>query len=139
MGKDLITSNLIRKRAYLAGEIEAGQRRLRQQKSQLYTIDRMLRLLDAGINPNTIKAIRPWQHVEGFRHGDQTRLVLTVLRQSKVPLLAREITEAIAAHKGVEITSDLRSRVRATVTRLTGEGRLQKSGKPRTVRWTLPG
>jgi len=138
MGKDLIISNLRRKRAYLAGEIEAGKRKLRRLKSEMYTFDRMLMLIDAGRAPSEIKGIQPHFRMPGFRQGEQTRLVLTVLGAADGPLLAREVIQAVADRKGITACPELAWRVRATLMRLTREGRIERVGKPRTLRWTLP-
>ena len=137
MGNDLILGNLRRKRAYLGGEIEAGKQALRRKKGQLYVIDRMLRLLDAGADPNTIKGIRPHNYLEGLRQGDQTRLCFEALRDAAEPLTMPELALAVSQRKGIANSPELRSRLRGTLGRLTREGRLRKVGKPRTIKWAL--
>jgi hypothetical protein len=97
----------------------------------------MLRLLDAGVDPNTIKGIRPHNYLEGLRQGDQTRLVFEALRDAVEPLAMPELARVISQRKGIPNSPELRSRLRGTVGRLTKEGRLRKVGKPRSVRWAL--
>jgi hypothetical protein len=138
MGDIILLQNMTRKRAYLKGEIDARERQLGLLWDDLETVDRMICLVNAGTDPNAIKGIRPHMTMPGFRQGELTRLIFSVLRQANAPLLVHEIAERVAARKDVEISSDLRTRVRGCVGRLTREGRLQKIGKPRTVRWTLP-
>lgn len=138
MGDIILLQNLRRKRAYLQGEIEAKECQLGCLRDDLETIDRMIRLIDAGTDPNTIKGIRPHSYLEGLRQGDQTRLCFEVLREAAQPLTMPELALAVAQHKGIPNSPELRSRLRGTVERLTGEGRLKKVGKPRTTRWTLP-
>jgi hypothetical protein len=138
MPDTLLLSTLRRKRAYLQGEIEAKECQVGCLRDDLETIDRMIRLVDAGTDPNSIKGIRPAQRLEGFKQGDQTRLIFTILRKSGQPMSPRELAEAIAAHKGMPLIPELVSRVRSTVGRLTGKGRLTKVGMRRSLKWGLP-
>lgn len=138
MGDIILLQNLRRKRAYLQGQIEAKECQLDCLRDDLETIDRMLTMLDAGTRPSAIKGIRPHQRLETFKQGDQTRLIFEALRESAEPMTIGELAEVIAQRKGISNTAELRSRIRGTVGRLTGEGRLKKVGKPRTTRWTLP-
>src|ERR1700678_3266547 len=100
MGESFILPALQRKRAYLQGEIEAKECQLGCLRDDLETIDRMLRLIDSGTNPSTIKGIRPHRYMEAFNQGDQTRLIFEVLRDSVEPMSAREMAQAIAHRKG---------------------------------------
>jgi hypothetical protein len=138
MGDLILLQNLKRKRAYHQGEVEARECQLGCLRDDLETIDRMIRLIDAGTDPMSIKGIRPHQRLAAFKQGDQTRLCFEALRDSGEPMTVGELAGAIAQRKGVANTSELRSRIRGTIGRLTGEGRLRKVGKPRTTRWTLP-
>lgn len=139
MGDVNLLHTLRRKRAYLQGEIEAKECQLGCLRDDLETIDRMIRLIDAGTDPRTIKGIRPHQRLEGFKQGDQTKLILTVLRESGEPMSAREIADAIAVRKGMPVIPELVSRVRATMGRVTREGRLRRHGKQRSLKWSLVG
>src|ERR1700679_1465901 len=101
MSDTILLQNLRRKRAILQGQIEAGARQLRLLRGDLETVDRMIRLVDAGIDPNTIKGIRPCQRLEGFKQGDQTRLIFEALRDAGSPLTMPEMAQAIGQRKGM--------------------------------------
>lgn len=133
----LITNNLTRRRAYLTGEIEQTQRKLKQLRSERYTIDKMLRLVDANINPNAIPGIRRHCRIDGFRQGEITRLCLGALRQAEAPISAAAIAGHIAKAKGVEVTNDILARVRSAMLRLVREGRVVRSGVHRGRLWAL--
>ena len=134
----ILLQNLRRKRAYLQGEIDAKETQLGCLRDDLETIDRMIRLVDAGTDPSTIRGIRSLQRLEGFKQGDQTRLIFETLRDAREPLPMPELAEAIGQKKGLSDSPELRSRLRTTLGRLVKEGRIRKVGKPRMTRWTLP-
>lgn len=138
MGDVILLQNLRRKRAYLQGEIDAKECQLGCLRDDLETIDRMLRLLDAGTDPNSIKGIRSHQRMEQFKQGDQTRLIFETLREAPEPLTMPELAETIGQRKGMGDCPELRSRLRSTLGRLVKDGRLRKVGRPRNVRWALP-
>lgn len=138
MADIILLQNLRRKRAYLQGEIEAKECQLGCLRDDRETIDRMLRLLDAGSDPSSIKGVRRYLRLESFDQGDMTRLAFEALRDATGPLAMPELAHAVGQRKGRGDTSELRSRLRSTLGRLVKEGRLRKLGKPRAVRWTLP-
>jgi hypothetical protein len=138
MADTLLLHTLRRKRAYLQGEIEAKECQLGCLRDDLETIDRMIRLVDAGTDPNTIKGIRPAQRLEGFKQGDHTKLCFAILREAGEPLTAPQIARQVAERKSVAFGAELVIRVRANVMRLAREGRLQKSGVRRALKWGLP-
>jgi len=138
MGDTFIVSGLVRKRAHLAGEIEAVRQRLGRLREDLKTIDGMIRLIGTSGDPSLIRRIRPYQILGEFRYGEQTRLCLSILRTSAEPMSARQIAERITEQKGFPLETWFVVRVRSTVMRLTREGQLRKVGKRRSMKWTLP-
>ena len=56
MATDFTVTALVRKRAELAGEIEAGLARVSRQRAELVHLDAVIRLLDPAAEP---EAIRP--------------------------------------------------------------------------------
>lgn len=137
MGEPHIISNLTKRRAYLAGEITHVRRKLKQLRSEQYTVDKMLRLLDAGINPERIKGIHRHYRMDGFRHGEITRLTFVALRGSAEPMSADLIADRIAATKGVERSTTLLRKVRQNLVRLGREGQITRSGAHRARLWML--
>jgi hypothetical protein len=137
MGEPHIISNLTKRRAYLAGEITHVRRKLKQLRSERYTVDKMLRLLDAGINPDQIKGIHRHYRMDGFRHGEITRLTFVALRGATEPMSADLIADRIATTKGVERSSALLRKVRQNLVRLGREGKIIRSGVHRGRLWEL--
>jgi hypothetical protein len=137
MSDTLLLSSLMRKRAYLAGEIEQAQRIVRKKQSDLKAIDRMLRLLDEGIKPGEIKGIRRHRRMESFRQGELTRLTFEILRVAQNPLTAKQIAMEAANRKKLALSADLLGRLRHNLYRLAREGKVRTVGPRRAFRWTL--
>lgn len=133
----VVISNLARHRAYLAGEVSVAAQKLKALRIELATIDGALRLLDSGINPNAIKGIQRHYRLNGFKHGEMTRLVFSALRKADAPVSATAVAEGIASIKHLDLTNDLIQRVRLTMIRLASEGRVVRSGVHRGRLWAL--
>jgi hypothetical protein len=120
------------KRARLAGEIEAVERKLTKQREELAALDATLRLLHPGVDPGHITSIRPiWRGIY-FRHGERVRLCLEALRDAGTPLRAPSIAEYVMRAKGMDVSD---RRLRATIVGFMGAilGRLAKRGLVRRV------
>jgi hypothetical protein len=65
---------LRRKRAHIAGEREAAERRIVPLRATLAQLDAVIRLFEPAGNPEMIPSIRPSRRNLFFRHGEQTRL-----------------------------------------------------------------
>ena len=91
---DYMVTGLVAKRAELAGEITATHERLRELVRQLEHIDGTLRIVAPDMEVEAIrpKAFRPPD--DWSKRGQMSRLVLSILRQSKEPLTSREIAAA---------------------------------------------
>lgn len=85
MENDNLVSGLIRKRAEIAGQIEAAQEALRSLVIDLDNLDATLRLFRPDIDLAEVKAkpLLPRHHA--FR-GEVSRIILEALRQSPKPL-----------------------------------------------------
>src|ERR1019366_5046922 len=125
MADTLLLHTLKRKRAYLQGEIEAKECQIGCLRDDLETIDRMIRLIDAGTDPKTIKGIRPAQRLEGFRQGDHTKLCFAILQKAGEPLSASQIAQHVAERKSVAFSADPVIRVRANA---AGQGGAAQEG-----------
>lgn len=100
MTNEHVLSGLIKKRAELAGEIEAAQTRLRMLIIDLDNIDAAIRIFDPEIDLAEIKAkpLPPRNHA--FK-GEVSRIVFQVLRQTKAPMTAQEIAQHVMAGRGL--------------------------------------
>lgn len=88
---DYVITGLVKRRATLAGEIEALHERLRILLADLENLDATIVQFDANYKVETIKpkAFRPpedWSH-----HGQMSRMVLSILRQAAEPMTTRDI------------------------------------------------
>lgn len=88
---DYVVSGLVKRRAELAGKIEAMHEELRKMLADLETLDHALSIFDPSIPAETIKpkAFRPpsdWSN-----YGQMTRVVLNILRSSSEPLTTRDV------------------------------------------------
>ncbi len=88
---DYMVTGLVAKRAKIAGELERTHERLRELVSQLESLDNTLRIVAPDMEVEAIrpKAFRPPD--DWSKRGQMSRLVLSILRQSKEPLTSREI------------------------------------------------
>lgn len=88
---DYVLTGLVKRRAALAGEIEATHEKLRKMVADLEVIDAAIVQFDPSFKVETIrpKALRPpkdWAH-----RGEMSRTVLSILRQAIEPMTARDI------------------------------------------------
>ena len=86
-----VVVELVKRRAALAGEIEATYARLKVIVADLETLDATITQFDPTYIVEAIrpKAFRPpddWSN-----HGQMSRLVLSILRQSHEPMTSRDI------------------------------------------------
>jgi hypothetical protein len=133
---------LRRKRAHLAGEIEAAERRIAPLRIALAHLDAVLRLFDAASNPELIPSIRPARRGLFFRHGEQMRLCLEALREAGGPMRARPVAEYAMLAKGlpvddVEVRTVIIEHVRMALIRLERRGVVRKVIVAPEVWWEL--
>ncbi|MGH7041891.1 MAG: hypothetical protein ACREFY_07145 [Acetobacteraceae bacterium] len=123
---------LRRKRARIAGEIEATERKLTPLREALAQVDAVLRLFAPASNPELIPAIRPAARCLFFRHGEQMRLCVVALREAGGPARARQIAEYAMLAKGLP-ADNAAVRTAITVQVRIALGRLEKRGKVRRI------
>jgi hypothetical protein len=86
---DYVLTGLVKRRAELAGEIEATHDRLRKMIEDLEKLDSVILQFDPSHQVEATKAFRPpsdWSH-----RGEMTKTVLSILRQAAEPLTSRDI------------------------------------------------
>jgi hypothetical protein len=133
-------SALKNKRAVLAGEIIQLERQLRGRRESMQHVDACLRMLDPTLAVESIPNKRLPRHINLFRQGELSRLVLDTLREADgKPLRTTEITEAIMAKGGIdaEARNVIRVRVRSSVGYLAKRGKVEKIGERTEARWCL--
>ena len=87
---DYVLTGLVKRRAELAGEIEATHERLRKMIEELDKLDSVILQFDPNYQVDAIKprAFRPppdWAH-----RGEMTKAVLSILRQATEPMTTRD-------------------------------------------------
>ena len=133
----LVVNNLRNRHARLIGEIESHKRQLRALKSELAAVDKMLRLLDAGIEPGQIKGIRKHTRHPGFKHGEMTRLCFMAMRETDKPMSCPDMAAFVCEVKGIESSPEITRRVWCSMMRLAKRGQVIRSGAHRRRLWAL--
>ncbi|MGY4395828.1 hypothetical protein ACVWZA_000989 [Sphingomonas sp. UYAg733] len=103
---DYMVTDLVAKRAALAGEIERAQETLAKLVQDLGHIDATLRIIAPDLAVETIKpkAFRP--PADWSKRGQMTRMVLDILRTARQPMTTREIAERMVVERGIAATPD---------------------------------
>jgi hypothetical protein len=94
-----VVTALRAKRAELAGEIQAAEKRVAQLRADLVHLDATLRLFDPKADPEAIPVRRPYRRRRWFSDGELPRRILATLRTSPAPLSASALAEMIVAQK----------------------------------------
>ena len=134
---------LARKRAELAGEIEAGEARLRELRAVLAHVDATIRLFapEYPIAAIAAKKPRPERPVL-FGKGELGRTVLDILRTAEEPLTVAQIAAEVMLRLGLAedrgVREFLESRVDKVLRRQAVQGLVEKvTYGPRAVGWHL--
>lgn len=133
---DYMVTGLAKKRAELAGEIEATHNRLRQLVNDLEHLDATLRLVAPdmvveAIRPKTFRPPEDWS-----KRGQMSRLVLSILRTAREPLTTREIAAQMLLERAMD-TDD--QRMLRTMTRRVAAALREQRDKGRAASEDGPG
>lgn len=101
-----VISGLVRKRAELAGEIEATHKRLSQMIADLGNLDATILMFDPqfeidGIRPKAFRPPEDWS-----KRGEMARAVLNILRVASEPMTARDIARQLIVERGLDANDD---------------------------------
>ena len=100
MEHEHVIHGLIRKRAEIAGHIDAQQDKLRALQTDLSHVDATLRLFQPGINLSGVK-VRPVPGHAAALYGEMTKALCDVLRDAPEPMAVRPLALAVMAAKGL--------------------------------------
>ena len=106
MAEPHVVTALVAKRAEIAGQIEHTQTNLRQLIIDLDNIDAAIRLFKPDIDLEKIRPKPLPPRNQAFR-GEVSRLILSALRQSSVPLTTHDLARHVMAERGLN-TADKR-------------------------------
>ncbi len=101
-----VVTALIKKHAEIVGRIEHTQTELRQLIINLENIDAAIRLFEADIDLEEIRP-KPFPPRNQVLRGQGSRLILSALRQSSVPLTTHDLARHVMAERGLN-TADKR-------------------------------
>ena len=140
---DYMVTGLVAKRAELAGDIERTHERLRELIGQLEHIDGTLRIVAPDMEVEAIrpKAFRPPD--DWSKRGQMSRLVLSILRQSKESLTSREIAAQMLLERAmdaedVKMLRTMTKRVSTALRDQREKGRVQSEAGPGTYQlWEI--
>lgn len=144
MGDTYAITGLRRKRAHIAGEVEAAEQTLARKREELAIIDATIQLFAPDSHPDLIPSIRPTRHGMFFRRGEQHRFCLAALREAGRPLTVRQITVYAMEAKGLPTGNDrivilLTRQVRMALVRLERKGLVRKIVQAPDAWWELAG
>ncbi len=143
MENSYVLPGLVKRRACLAGELEAAQAKVRQLHTDIAALDAVIRQYDPAYPVDAITTKRPRSVTGEVTGTDMGRTVLDVLRRAGGPLTLAAVAERIVALRGLDAASGA---VRAAVDGSAGRAlRHQRDkgavGNPaeagRSVLWTL--
>src|SRR5258705_914714 len=99
---EFVVSGLVKRRAALAGEIEATHETLRKMVADLENLDATIVQFDPNFKVETIKP-------KGFRppsdwsnRGQMSRIILSILRQASEPLTSRDIALQLLVERALD-------------------------------------
>jgi len=127
------------KRATIAAEIVQLERQLRHRRENLVHVDATLRLLDPSAEPDSIPNKRIPKHINLFRQGELSRLVMDTLRMAQGSLGTADVVAAIlqAGGHGEAARRNVAPRVRSNLQSLWKQRKVTKAGSGTGARWAV--
>ncbi|MCB4825521.1 hypothetical protein [Roseicella aerolata] len=101
---EFVLPGLVKRRAELAGELDAAQARVQQLYADLASLDAVIRQFDPSYPVDAIQAKRPRAVAVG-EFVDMGRTVLDVLRQAGKPLTIPAVAERVIALRALDAAS----------------------------------
>lgn len=97
-----VLSGLVKRRAALAGEIEAAHEALRKMVLDLENLDATILQFDPDFKVETIKpkGFRP--PADWSNRGQMSRIILSILRQAAEPLTSRDIALQLLVERALD-------------------------------------
>ncbi len=107
MAESHVISALVKRRAELAGQIEATHEALRKMVLDLENLDATIQQFDPNYQVEAIrpKAFRPPK--DWSNRGQMSRIILSILRQAAEPLTTRDIALQLLVERALD-KNDLR-------------------------------
>jgi hypothetical protein len=142
MENEHVLSGLIRKRAEIAGELEAAQNRVRQLIIDIDNVDATICIFQPDIDLDEIRP-KPLPPRHAAFKGEISRAILGALRESREALTVKDLTLRVMADRRLN-TADQRlvrtvqKRVGAALRHLRTRGIIESdSARKGGLRWSL--
>ena len=135
-------SGLIRKRAEIAGQLEAAQTQVRQLIINLDSLDATIRLFAPDIDLEEIRP-KPVPPRHTAFHGKISKIIRDVLRETETALTTKDIALRVMAERGLNVsdprlTWTVQKRVGASLRNLRARGTVRsEQGIGRNLLWRL--
>jgi hypothetical protein len=143
MGYDLTVQGLIRKRAELAGQVEAMNAQLTATLAQLHALDSAIRVFKPDIDLDDLPCRSAAAPFTGFR-GEIQRFLLDRLREANAPQSTFDLADAVMDKRGLDrsdkiATNLIRKRTGYALAKLRKAGRVTSSRSHRSapLEWRL--
>jgi len=95
-----VLNGLVRKRAEIAGRIEANQQELRRLIADLDSVEATIRVFDPTVDLNAVHP-RPVPPRHAAFKGEVSRIVFVSLRQATTPITSRQIAVLMVKERGL--------------------------------------
>jgi len=141
MATSHVLSALRKKRARMAGEIEAAERATAKRREALATLDAVIAMFSPDCHPDMIPSVRPYLRGLYFGYRELSRLGLDAMREANGPTTLARIVEYVILTKGLTVDARLRRHIadttRAMLLRLTTKGQVRKIVDAPETWWEL--
>lgn len=100
MAESHVISGLVFKRSELAGLVEHHRKQIARIGDDLKALDAAIKIFDPDYDLRTVRAKSHLTKNSFFEHGEASKLILDVLRETEGKLNTLDIGNCIAARKG---------------------------------------
>ena len=141
--KDVVLSGIIKKRNALARQAAALQEQHEALCLDIQTLDRAIRIFDPDFDLRTLKPKRKYSKNTLFRPGEQSTVVIDIMRKAGKPMDTNEIVSAVAEAKEIDFNivnkKNFRTSIFQALYKLEKNGifREVSRGKNRLIVWEI--
>lgn len=130
-----VISALVKKKAEFLGQIDHHKKEVKKIAKSITHIDAAIKVFAPEYDIESVKGKQYREKNQTFEHGELSRLIFDVLRESKKALTILEITEAIKEIKGIQ--ENIRGNVTSSLHLQKKNGHLKKESKNNQLVWSL--